>query len=74
MARVTIVLEDLLNGACKVEVSPRVEELAMKVASGRQVTVAEGYALGAVNKIYNDAKKQRAKQNPSSPIISLSKV
>jgi len=33
--------------------------------------VAEGYALAAVNKIYNDAKKQRSKVNPSSPIIPV---
>lgn len=58
MAKVTITIEDKLDGKVSVVVNPSLEVLIKKQVSGNGTTSAEGYAFYAAKAIRDESKRR----------------
>lgn len=58
MSRIVIIIEDLPNGGVEVHANPTFESMASQVASGNDLTPAQGYAMKCINVIRAVSKKQ----------------
>jgi hypothetical protein len=59
MAKITITIEDLPNGAVKVAAEPTFETMMKMHLSGDGLTAAHGYAFNAINEIRRTSKQSQ---------------
>lgn len=63
MAKVTIVIEDNIDGSFKLTSTPPVNELVAKHKSGHRISVAEAQAVMAIYRAICESKERRQKKN-----------
>lgn len=69
MAKVTITIEDLVDGKVRTVCDPNFETMIKMQMSGNDLTAAHGYALKALNAIIRSSKENDPTLNVRIPII-----